>query len=138
MFRASDHYSDSAYASEPEPLRVRTLDEVGHELGLSRERVRQIEAIALRKVRLCERIKELAPPGQAWPLIDGLRGCELEQFREVVRRLKHEHREKESAGRPLPCALCDSRDAGLELNQGRKDRVLGRNAVVKRHPDGST
>ena len=31
--------------------RPRTLEEVGHEFGLTRERIRQIEAHALRKLR---------------------------------------------------------------------------------------
>lgn len=99
MFGAAERFSRAAY--DADPLRVRTLDEVGQALGLSRERVRRIEQVALRKVRLCERIKELAPPGQAWALIDGVRGCELERFREVVRRLK-QHRAAESKSEATP------------------------------------
>jgi RNA polymerase primary sigma factor len=39
--------------------RARTLEEVGKEFGITRERVRQIEAIALRKLRHPSRSRKL-------------------------------------------------------------------------------
>ena len=38
--------------------RQRTLEEIGHEFGVTRERIRQIEAKALRKLRHPNRSKE--------------------------------------------------------------------------------
>ena len=42
---------------------VQTLDEIGQTLGITRERVRQIEAAALKKLRLPSRLKILAGYG---------------------------------------------------------------------------
>ena len=39
--------------------RQRTLEEVGHEFGLTRERIRQIESMALRKLRHPSRSRKL-------------------------------------------------------------------------------
>ncbi len=39
--------------------RPRTLEEVGHEFGLTRERIRQIESHALRKLRHPSRSRKL-------------------------------------------------------------------------------
>ena len=39
----------------------RTLDEIGHQFGLTRERIRQIESKALRKLRHPSRAKKLKP-----------------------------------------------------------------------------
>lgn len=48
--------------------RLRTLDEIGHEFGLTRDRIRQIEAVALRKLRHPSRTKALLDylPERAW------------------------------------------------------------------------
>ena len=39
---------------------ISTLDDIGHELGISRERVRQLELVALRKLRpgITNRLRE--------------------------------------------------------------------------------
>jgi hypothetical protein len=75
-----------------------TLEECGVLVGVSRERIRQIERSGMAKLRLLQRIKVLAAPDEAWALIDGLKGCDVEQFREGVRRLKQERPGEASRG----------------------------------------
>jgi hypothetical protein len=56
----------------------RTLEEVGRQLNVTRERVRQIEAKALKKLRHPIRIKQLEGFGAAEDLAAGAQGAELE------------------------------------------------------------
>lgn len=90
MFRSTEHYSDEPRDNAPEPLHKCTLSDVARELGVSAEMARQIELTAMRKFRLALRLLELAPPAEAWAIVDSLRAAPIEQFREAVRQLKRE------------------------------------------------
>jgi len=68
-------------------LRESSLDEVAEVVGVSRERVRQIEEVALEKVRLGLAIEEQLGVVRAAPILAQLRGADLRCFRSALRAL---------------------------------------------------
>ena len=65
-----------------------TLTEVAAIVGVSRERVRQIEAVALRKMRIGLRLRQLLGPRRAQPVLDRLRGRGISDFKRALRTAK--------------------------------------------------
>jgi hypothetical protein len=66
-----------------------TYSDVAAAMGVSRSRVQQLEAAAMRKLRLITRIEELAP-SRSREIIAGLRGKSVHDFVAVVEQLKRE------------------------------------------------
>jgi hypothetical protein len=65
-----------------------TLEAIGAELGVTRERARQIARDALIKCRIGFALEEKLGPKQAAPILEGLRGQPLNRFKEAYRELK--------------------------------------------------
>jgi hypothetical protein len=95
MWRVSEHYSDDLPPFDVEALPAATLDDVGRAIGLSKERVRQIERTALQKAKLAMRIGELATPREARRILASLTGASLENIRGAVRELKQLQQESQ-------------------------------------------
>lgn len=62
------------------------LSSVGAAMGLTKERVRQLEFYALRKLRIGMRIEELLGPNGAEVMLRGLRGAPLSAFQSALVR----------------------------------------------------
>jgi Sigma-70, region 4 len=65
-----------------------TLDAISMEIGVSRERVRQIEAVALRKVRAAMAIRDQLGAQRAHAIWDELRGRPVGDFERALREAR--------------------------------------------------
>jgi hypothetical protein len=68
-----------------------TLEEIGRVLGLSRERVRQLEAVAMRKPRIAAALQERLG-GASRPVLAALQGKPLAHFEDAWKEAKQRPR----------------------------------------------